>query len=118
MSIEERIFIVEAKRTAIGKFLGSLYESDPANVCSQVIRKGFAEYNDVLCEVQNVVLGNVISAGTGQGIARKIAILSGIPERVPAYSVGMVCGSGMQAIRSAVNELKVNGGGDCIMRWL
>lgn len=111
MQVEDRIFIVEAKRTAIGKFLGSLYEADPAEVCSQVIKKGFAEYCDMFCDIQNVVIGNVISAGTGQGIARKIAILSGVPEEIPAYSVGMVCGSGMQAIRIAMNELKISGDG-------
>ena len=100
----ERIFIINAKRTAIGKFLGSLYEADPAEVCVQLIRNGFVE--NVLKDVENVIIGNVISAGMGQGIARKISILSGIPENVPAYSVNMVCGSGMQAIRNGVNEIK------------
>ena len=100
----DRIFIINAKRTAIGKFLGSLYEADPAEVCVQLIRNGFVE--NVLKDVENVIIGNVISAGMGQGIARKISILSGIPENVPAYSVNMVCGSGMQAIRNGVNEIK------------
>lgn len=104
-----RVFIVEAKRTAIGKFLGSLYEADPADVCVQVIKNGFSEKNregkSILKDIEYVIVGNVISAGMGQGFARKIAILSGIPEETPAYSVNMVCGSGMQAIRNACNEI-------------
>lgn len=100
---QRRVFIVEAKRTAIGKFLGSFYEADPADVCSQMIRNGFSTD---LKDVESVIVGNVISAGTGQGIARKIAISAGVPREVPAYTVGMVCGSGMQAIRNAVNEIK------------
>lgn len=100
-----RIFIIGAKRTAIGKFLGALYESDPGDVCAQVIREGLAD-QERLRDVESVIIGNVIPAGTGQGIARKISILSGIPEQVPAYSLNMVCGSGMQAIRNGMNEIR------------
>lgn len=102
---KKRIYIIDAKRTAIGKFLGSLYEADPADVCAQVIKNGF-QHQKCLKDVESVIVGNVISAGTGQGIARKIAILSGIPEEVPAYSVNMVCGSSMQAIRNGMNEIR------------
>lgn len=100
----QRVYIVDAKRTAIGKFLGALYEKDPADVCSQLITKGFRK--ELISKVELTVVGNVISAGTGQGIARKIAIQSGVPEQSPAYSVNMVCGSGMQAIRNGINEIK------------
>ena len=102
---KKKIYIIDAKRTAIGKFLGSLYEADPADVCVQVIKNGF-QHQKCLKDVESVIVGNVISAGTGQGIARKIAILSGIPEEVPAYSVNMVCGSSMQAIRNGMNEIR------------
>lgn len=103
--MNNRIFIIDAKRTAIGNFLGSLYETDPADVCSQVIKKGFI-HQECFKDVESVIIGNVISAGTGQGIARKISILSGIPEEVPAYSLNMVCGSGMQAIKNGMNEIR------------
>ncbi|MBQ6334411.1 MAG: acetyl-CoA C-acyltransferase [Erysipelotrichaceae bacterium] len=97
-------FIIEAKRTAIGRFLGSLYEKDVVDVSKQLIEKGFsAAY---LKDVQQVIVGNVISAGMGQGVARAIAINSGIDQSVPAYSVNMVCGSGMQAIINACNEIE------------
>ncbi len=99
-----RIFIIEAKRTAIGRFLGSFYEADPAEVCVQLLKNGFKE--EALHEVESVIIGNVISAGEGQGIARKIAVLSGIPVRTPAYSLNMVCGSGMQAVLNGIREIK------------
>ena len=102
----KKVFIVNAKRTAIGKFLGSFYESDPSDVCVQLIKKGFVAESKLFSDIDYFILGNVISAGMGQGIARKISISAGIPEKVPAYIVSMVCGSGMQAIRSAVNEIK------------
>lgn len=100
----ERVFIIDSKRTAIGKFLGSLYETDPSEVSVQVIKNGFDQR--YINDIESVIIGNVVSAGMGQGIARKISINSGIPIEVPAYTVGMVCGSGMQAIRNAVNEVK------------
>lgn len=97
-------YIIEAKRSAIGKFLGSLYEKDAVEVSSQLIRNGFS--SDQLKDVEQVIVGNVISAGMGQGLARAISIKSGIDQSVPAYSINMVCGSGMQAIINACNEIE------------
>lgn len=108
-----KVYIIEAKRTAIGKFLGSLYGADPAEVAAQVIKNGFVQKNYNLKDIECVIIGNVISAGVGQGIARKIAVSAGIPEHVPAYSVNMVCGSGMQAIRNGMNEIRC--GSDLIL---
>lgn len=102
--MNRKAYIIDAKRSAIGKFLGSLYESDPSDVCAQVIKKGFN--NKYFEDIDIVIVGNVVSAGMGQGIARKIAIKSGIPERVPAYSLNMVCGSGMEAVRNAAMEIQ------------
>ena len=100
----EKIYIIGAKRTAIGKFLGSLYETDPAQVSAQVISGGFPQ--DYLKDVQSFIIGQVIAAGTGQGLARKIAITAGIDIHVPAYAVNMVCGSGIQAIRNGMAEIR------------
>lgn len=100
----DSIYIIDAKRTAIGKFLGSLYEANPKEVCAQLIKKGFKE--DYIKEVESVIIGNVISAGIGQATARNIAINAGVPLESPAYSINEVCGSGMQAIINGVNEIK------------
>ena len=99
-------FIINSKRSAIGKFLGSFYETDITNVSSQVIKNGFKNEFNSFKNIDFFIVGNVISAGLGQGVARKISINSGISESVPAYSVSMVCGSGMQAIRSGVAEIE------------
>lgn len=109
--MNRKVYIIDAKRTAIGKFLGSLYESDPSEVCAQVIRKGFD--NSLFNDVELTIIGNVVSAGTGQGIARKIAIKAGIPQEIPAYSLNMVCGSGMEAVRNGVLEIQC--GADLIL---
>ena len=100
----KKVYIIDAKRSAIGKFLGSLYEADASDVCSQIIRNGFD--NKLFKDIDIVILGNVISAGFGQGLARKIAIKAGIPTETPAYSLNMVCGSGMEAVRNAVLEIQ------------
>ena len=98
------IYIIDAKRTAIGKFLGSLYEADPKDVCVQLIKNGFKE--EYIKDVESVIVGNVISAGIGQATARNIAINAGVPLESPAYSLNEVCGSGMQAIINGVNEIR------------
>lgn len=100
----ENVYIIDAKRTAIGRFLGSLYEADPKDVCSQLIKGGFNE--EYIKDVEGVIIGNVISAGIGQATARNIAINSGVPLSTPAYSLNEVCGSGMQAIINGVTEIK------------
>jgi acetyl-CoA C-acetyltransferase len=102
----KKVYIINAKRSAIGKFLGSFYEADISNVSSQVIKKGFEKEQKYFNDIDFTIIGNVVSAGLGQGIARKISINSGIPESTPAYSVSMVCGSGMQAIRSGISEIE------------
>lgn len=102
--MKNNVYIIDAKRTAIGKFLGSLYGNDPKNICVQLIKKGFKE--EQLKNVQSVIIGNVISAGNGQATARNISINAGIPLEVPAYSLDMVCGSGMQTIINGINEIE------------
>ena len=103
----KKTYIINAKRSAIGKFLGSLYESDITEVSTQVIKEGFKNELRLFSDIDFFIVGNVISAGLGQGIARKISINSGVPLETPAYVVSMVCGSGMQAIRSAVSEINM-----------
>ena len=65
----KKVYIIDAKRSAIGKFLGSLYEADASDVCSQIIRNGFD--NKLFKDIDIVILGNVISAGGGTGLSQK-----------------------------------------------
>ena len=106
--MNERVFIVEAKRTPIGKFLGSLYEASLAEVCVQLIKNGFE--NQILSDVEQFIMGNVFSAGLGQGIAKHISLragITGVGQGVPSYTVNMVCGSGMQAIINGYMEIQL-----------
>lgn len=98
-----KIKIIDAKRTPIGKFLGSFYEADCSNVCVQTINN----LNSLYKKSEIVIFGNAISSGLGQGIARKIAINAGIDVKTPAYLTSMVCGSGMQAVINGCNEIKL-----------
>lgn len=101
--MEKKVYIVDAKRTAIGKFLGSLYGANPVEVAAQLIKKGFD--SKLIEDCEELILGNVISAGMGQGLARAIAINSGMKQETTAYSVNMVCGSGMQAIINGYKDI-------------
>lgn len=98
------IYLLNAKRTAIGKFLGSFYENDPCDVSAQVLIELLKNVNPE--DVDMTIIGNVISANMGQAFFRKIAINAGIPIEKPAYAVNMVCGSGMMAVINAVKEIK------------
>lgn len=99
-----KVFLVNAKRTAIGKFLGSFYENDYASVSVQLLNNLLEgiDKNDI----DMTIVGNVISANMGQGFFRKISVNAGIPIEKPSYGVNMVCGSGMMAIINAVKEIK------------
>ena len=100
----DNVYLLNAKRSAIGKFLGSFYENDPCDVSSQVITELLKDVDPN--DVDMTIIGNVISANMGQAFFRKIAINAGIPVEKPAYAVNMVCGSGMMAVINAVKEIK------------
>lgn len=102
-----RIFIVGAKRSAIGSFMGSLGSVHPAEFGGHTL-KVMLETTKVPFEaIDEVVVGNILPAGLGQGLGRQVAIKAGIPVEVPAYSINMVCGSGMKTIFNAYANIKV-----------
>ena len=97
----EKVYIVAAKRTAIGKMLGSLTSVSPADLGAVVIKKILEDTGVDPARIDEVIVGNILMAGQKQGIARQAAIKAGIPVEVPAYGVNMICGSGMKAIMNA-----------------
>ncbi|MFA5007164.1 MAG: acetyl-CoA C-acetyltransferase [Candidatus Izemoplasmatales bacterium] len=99
--MERKVYIVGAKRSPIGSFLGSLKDLHPSEFGAQVLKAVLTEAAVPVDKIDEVIVGNVIAAGTGQGLARQIAIKAGIPAEVPAYAVNMVCGSGMKTIMNA-----------------
>ena len=115
--MENKVFLVGAKRSPIGKYLGSLKDVHPVELGRKVLTELLEKTKVPVEKVSEVIVGNILSAGLGQGIARQISVKSGIPESVPAYSLNMVCGSGMKAImngfsciRSGFDEIVVAGG--------
>lgn len=101
-----KVFIVAAKRTAIGSFLGTLKDVHPANLGAVLIKNMIEETKISPDIIDEVIVGNVLSAGLGQGVGRQVAILGGIPTSVPGYSLNMVCGSGMKAVMNAFGSIK------------
>ncbi|WP_150142639.1 acetyl-CoA C-acetyltransferase [Candidatus Enterovibrio escicola] len=102
----EKVYIVAAKRTAIGSFMGSLKDIPAGKLAAIAIESALKESNVAPESVNEVILGNVISAGQGMGIGRQAAMFAGIPQSVPAYSINMVCGSGMKVVMDAVTHIR------------
>ncbi len=102
----KKVYIVAAKRTAIGKFGGSLSGISAAEMASVVIKNIITETGIDPITLDEVVVGNILSAGQGQGVARQASIKAGIPQEVPAYGINMICGSGMKAILNAYTNIK------------
>ncbi len=92
------VVIVSATRTAVGKFGGSLKDFSPGQLGSVVIKDALKKAGVEQSEVEEVIMGNVLSAGHGQNVARQAAIGAGIPKDVPSYCVNKVCGSGLKSV--------------------
>ncbi|UYI50299.1 acetyl-CoA C-acetyltransferase [Vibrio natriegens] len=102
----EKVYIVAAKRTAIGAFGGSLKNTSAGNLAAVAIKGALEAANLGSDKIDEVIVGNVVSAGQGMGVGRQAAIFAGIPESVPAYGVNMVCGSGMKTVMDAVSHIR------------
>jgi len=100
------VVIVDALRTAIGKFEGSLAGIPASSLGARVIA-ALLERNGVEPgQVGEVIMGQVLTAGVGQNPARQAAIAAGLPVEVPAMTVNKVCGSGMKAVHMAVQAIR------------
>ncbi len=114
-----KVYVVGAKRSPIGAFMGSLSDVHPAEFGSQVLSALLAETKVDAAKIDEVLVGNILPAGLGQGLARQISIKSGIPSTVPAYAVNMVCGSGMKTVMNGyanivlgIHDIVVAGGAE------
>ncbi len=102
----KKVFIIAAKRTAIGKFGGGLLNVSAPEMAAEVIKEIINSTGIDPKTLDEVISGNILSAGQKQGISRQAAIKAGIPNEVPAYSLNMVCGSGMKAVSNAFSAIK------------
>ncbi|MGQ7446253.1 acetyl-CoA C-acetyltransferase [Streptococcus suis] len=101
----KKVAIVSAYRSAIGSFGGSLKDIEIADLGAQVLETALASKNIPADSVDEVIFGNVLSAGQGQNIARQIAIRAGIPQTASAYVVNKVCGSGLKSVLLATQSI-------------
>jgi acetyl-CoA C-acetyltransferase len=100
------VVILSAARTPVGRYLGTLADIPATQLGSIAIAEAIKRAGIEASEVEEVIMGNVLTAGQGQNPARKAALLAGVPESVPAFTLGIVCGSGMKAVHEAANAIK------------
>ena len=101
----EDVVIVAAGRTAVGKFGGSLAKIPAADLGAHVIKHLLAKIGLDGAQVNEVIMGQVLTAGAGQNPARQAVIKAGLPDTVPAFVVGKVCGSGLKATHLAAQAI-------------
>ena len=92
------LYIVNCCRTAIGSFGGSLKNTPAADLGAIVVKEALNRAGVKPEQVDELMFGCILTAGLGQNVARQVSIKAGIPYSVPAYTVGMVCGSGMKSV--------------------
>ncbi len=100
------IVIAAAVRTAIGKFGGSLAKVSAPDLGATVIRALLARGNVKPEQISEVILGQVLTAGSGQNPARQALIKSGLPNSIPAMTINKVCGSGLKAVMLAAQAVR------------
>ena len=100
------VVITAALRTAVGKFNGSIAKVPASDLGAQVIKALLAGTGIKPEQISEVILGQVLTAGVGQNPARQALIRSGIPDTVPAMTIGKVCGSGLKATHLAAQAIK------------
>ncbi|EGV37650.1 acetyl-CoA C-acetyltransferase [Neisseria weaveri] len=99
------VVIVAAKRTAVGSFMGGLSALRAPELGAAVIRDLLLQTGVAADEVDEVVMGHVLTAGVGQNPARQAAMLAGLPVEIPATTVNVVCGSGLKAVQMAAQAV-------------
>ncbi|MEP7275224.1 MAG: acetyl-CoA C-acetyltransferase [Betaproteobacteria bacterium] len=100
------IVITHAVRTAIGKFGGTLAKTPAPELGATVIRALLAQSGVAPEQISEVILGQVLTAGSGQNPARQALIKSGLPNTIPAMTINKVCGSGLKAVMLAAQAVK------------
>jgi acetyl-CoA C-acetyltransferase len=108
------VFILSAVRTPIGKFGGSLASLTAADMGAMAAMAALERAGVQPEQVQETIFGNARQAGGGPNPARQVAVRSGVPQEVPAYTVNMACASGMKSIALGYQEI-ANGNVECVL---
>ncbi len=105
MTLPKPVYIVAAKRTPIGSYLGSLSSLTAPKLGARAIQASVEQAKLEAKDIQEVFMGNVLSAGIGQAPARQASRFAGLPDEVPCTTVNKVCGSGLQAVIFAAKTI-------------
>jgi acetyl-CoA C-acetyltransferase len=100
------VVIVSAVRTAIGSFMGALSNTPATELGAIVIKEAVNRAGIKGKQVDEVIMGNVLQAGLGQGPARQAAIQAGLPNEVPSMAINKLCGSGLKAVHLATQAIQ------------
>ena len=104
--MSREVVILSAARTPVGRYLGTLQDIPAPKLGAIVIAEAVKRAGIEGTDVEELIMGNVLSAGLGQNPARQAGILAGLPEEVPAWTLGDVCGSGMKAVHEAARAIQ------------
>ena len=99
------LYVVNCCRTAIGSFGGALTNTSATEMGAIVAKEVMKRAGVNPADIDEVMFGDVLSAGLGQNVARQVAVKAGVPYSVPAYTVNMVCGSGMKTMIEAARTI-------------
>ena len=99
------LYVVNCCRTAIGSFGGALKNTSATEMGAIVAKEVMKRAGVNPADIDEVMFGDVLSAGLGQNVARQVAVKAGVPYSVPAYTVNMVCGSGMKTMIEAARTI-------------
>lgn len=102
----DEVVILSATRTAIGKFAGTLKEVPATELGSAVIRESVKRAQLEPKDIQECIMGIVLTAGTGQNPARQAAMRAGLPPEIGSLNVNKVCGSGLKSVMLAANAIR------------
>jgi len=102
----KKVYIVAAKRTAVGSFLGALKGVHASELGAPLVKNILETTKINPSKIDEVIVGNILPAGLGQNISRQVSIKGGVPVEVPAYSINMACGSAMKAIMNATTAIQ------------
>ncbi|HLN25010.1 MAG TPA: acetyl-CoA C-acetyltransferase [Patescibacteria group bacterium] len=109
------VVIVSAARTPVGSFNGTLSSLTAAELGQRAISAAIERAGLSPSDVSEVVLGQILTAGTGQNPARQAAIAAGIPQESPAFTINQLCGSGLRSVALAAQSVAAEGNGAIIV---
>lgn len=110
----KKIFITGAKRTAIGTMGGTLKNTSAVDLGVVAAKAAMKQSQISPDEIDETIVGNILSAGLGMGPGRQVSIHAGVPQEKPGYSLNMLCGSGMKSVMVGASDILL-GEADCVL---